>query len=75
MTPAATTMVAARAAGAQWIRYACPHWALRDVPIWHLYRRTGDTVERMVLGYPGGVWQMWAGDVPPDVVEVTHGNH
>lgn len=68
--PTPATLAQCRQLGATWLRYHCPHWALRDTPIWELYRQQGGKLERRLLGYIGGDWQAFDGVLPMDVVRV-----
>ena len=67
-TPAA--LAECRELGATWLRYHGPHWALRDTPIWALYRHSDGKLQRMLLGYPGGDWRAFDGVMPMDVQRV-----
>ena len=69
-TPTPATLAECRRLGATWLRFHCPHWALRDVAIWELYRDNGGKLERRLLGYICGDWQAFDGVLPMDVVRV-----
>ena len=69
-TPDAATLAQCRQLGATWLRYHGPHWALRDTPIWELYRDNGGQLQRLLLGYPGGDWRECEGTLPLDVTRV-----
>lgn len=69
-SPDAATLAQCRELGATWLRYSGQHWALRDTPIWELYREHGGKLERRLLGYPGGDWRAFDGTLPMDVVRV-----
>ena len=70
--PDAATLAQCQSLGATWLRYQGQHWALRDTPIWELYRHDGGKLERRVLGYPGGDWRAFDGTLPMDVTRVEN---
>lgn len=71
-TPDAATLAQCQRLGATWLRYHGQHWALRDTPIWELYRHNGDQLQRRLLGYPGGDWRGYDGTLPLDVTRVEN---
>lgn len=73
-TTAAVTLAQCQQLGATWLRYHGPHWAVRDMPIWELYRDNGGRLERRLLGYYGGDWRGFGGTLPIDAqaVEPEH---
>jgi hypothetical protein len=70
-TPDAATLAQCQQLGATCLRYHGQHWALRDTPIWELYRDNGGQLERRLLGYPGGDWREYEGTLPLDVQAVN----
>lgn len=70
-TPTPAILAECRQLGATWLRYHGPHWALKDTPIWELYRQQGGQMQRRLLGYPGGDWQAFDGALPLDVQKVS----
>lgn len=69
-TPTAAILAECRELGATWVRYYGPHWALRDTPIWELYRDNGGQMQRRLLGYDGGEWRQFDEAMPMDVQRV-----